>query len=106
MTCHVTSLRWRADCPHRSRLGKSRMTSETAVRRRHASRRRPGVLIATGLLAAAGAVTIPITAQASGEHASADSARQEDFAAAAAEYHVPSQVLLAVAYQESAWDAH
>ncbi|MFD3456643.1 N-acetylmuramoyl-L-alanine amidase [Streptomyces sp. NPDC058691] len=82
------------------------MTTETAVRRRHASRRRPGVLIATGLLAVAGAVAIPLTAQASGEHAPADSARQGDFAAAAAEFHVPARVLLAVAYQESAWDGH
>lgn len=32
--------------------------------------------------------------------------RQTDFAAAAAEFDVPERVLLAVAYQESAWDAH
>ncbi|MET7286586.1 N-acetylmuramoyl-L-alanine amidase [Streptomyces sp. NPDC005573] len=31
---------------------------------------------------------------------------QHAFAAAAAKYHVPAEVLLAVAYQESGWDAH
>ena len=79
------------------------MTSETSTRR-HAKRRRPGLLAAAGALVVAGAVAVPLTAQATG--ASADAARQRDFAAAAAEYHVPEQVLLAVAYQESAWDGH
>ncbi|MDX3357844.1 N-acetylmuramoyl-L-alanine amidase [Streptomyces sp. ME01-24h] len=79
------------------------MTSETSTRR-HAKRRRPGLLAAAGALVVAGAVAVPLTAQATG--ASADAARQRDFAAAADEYHVPEQVLLAVAYQESAWDGH
>ncbi|MGY5045425.1 N-acetylmuramoyl-L-alanine amidase [Streptomyces sp. 900105755] len=82
------------------------MTREIAIGRRRALRQRPGVLTAAGLLAVVGAVAVPFTAQAGVGHASSDSVRQEDFATAAAEFHVPSRVLLAVAYQESAWDAH
>ncbi|WP_324604324.1 N-acetylmuramoyl-L-alanine amidase [Streptomyces sp. NRRL F-5126] len=33
-------------------------------------------------------------------------ARQADFEAAAAEFHVPASLLLALAYQETRWDAH
>ncbi|MDX2814117.1 N-acetylmuramoyl-L-alanine amidase [Streptomyces sp. PA03-5A] len=80
------------------------MTSETSIRR-HARRRRPGLLAAVGALVIAGSVAVPLTAQATGA-APAETARQRDFAAAAEEYHVPEQVLLAVAYQESAWDGH
>ncbi|WP_405765577.1 N-acetylmuramoyl-L-alanine amidase [Actinacidiphila glaucinigra] len=80
------------------------MTSETS-NRRHARRRRPGLLAAAGALVVAGSVAVPLTAQATGA-APADTARQRDFAAAAEEYHVPEQLLLAVAYQESAWDGH
>ncbi|MFE0633296.1 N-acetylmuramoyl-L-alanine amidase [Streptomyces sp. NPDC058864] len=80
------------------------MTSETSTRR-HARRRRPGLLAAAGALVVAGSVAVPLTAQATGA-APADTARQRDFAAAAEEYHVPEQLLLAVAYQESAWDGH
>ncbi|MFF7212755.1 N-acetylmuramoyl-L-alanine amidase [Streptomyces sp. NPDC008238] len=80
------------------------MTSETSTRR-HAKRRRPGLLAAAGALVVAGSVAVPLTAQATGA-APADTARQRDFAAAAEEYHVPEQLLLAVAYQESAWDGH
>ncbi|WP_329008808.1 N-acetylmuramoyl-L-alanine amidase [Streptomyces sp. NBC_01601] len=64
-------------------------------------------------LAAAGALTagaltglVPTTAQAATAEPSGPGARQHAFAVAAAEYHVPAQVLLAVAYQESAWDAN
>jgi hypothetical protein len=81
------------------------MTPDTSIRRR-ASRRRPALLAAVAALAVAGSVAVPLTAQATGASAPADTARQHDFAAAAAEYGVPEQVLLAVAYQESAWDAH
>lgn len=35
-----------------------------------------------------------------------DPARQAEFAAAAAEFHVPAEVLLAVSYDETAWEAH
>ncbi|MEU4173438.1 N-acetylmuramoyl-L-alanine amidase [Streptomyces sp. NPDC026665] len=47
-----------------------------------------------------------MTAQARTDVQSGPGARQQTFAAAAAKYHVPVSVLLAVAYQESAWDAH
>ncbi|MFI8348666.1 N-acetylmuramoyl-L-alanine amidase [Streptomyces sp. NPDC085596] len=64
-------------------------------------------LAAAGVLTA-GALTglVPTTAQAAPAEPSGPGARQHAFAAAAAKYHVPAQVLLAVAYQESAWDAH
>ncbi|MYX38672.1 MULTISPECIES: N-acetylmuramoyl-L-alanine amidase [unclassified Streptomyces] len=80
------------------------MTSDTSTRR-HAKRRRTGLLAAAGALVVAGSVAVPLTAQATGA-APADTARQRDFAAAAEEFHVPEQLLLAVAYQESAWDGH
>ncbi|WP_431968017.1 N-acetylmuramoyl-L-alanine amidase [Actinacidiphila sp. bgisy160] len=80
------------------------MTSETTTRR-HARRRGPVLLAAAGALVVAGSVALPLTAQATGA-GPADTARQRDFAAAADEYHVPEQLLLAVAYQESAWDGH
>ncbi|WP_235032353.1 N-acetylmuramoyl-L-alanine amidase [Actinacidiphila yanglinensis] len=38
--------------------------------------------------------------------ASTSGALQRDFAAAAAEYHVPAGVLMAVAYHQSLWDSH
>ncbi|MER5201247.1 N-acetylmuramoyl-L-alanine amidase [Streptomyces sp. NPDC002884] len=58
------------------------------------------------VLAVAGTIAVPATAQASGEKTPDGVVRQEEFAAAAAEFDVPEQVLLAVAYQESAWEAH
>lgn len=81
------------------------MRKDTTSRRKHALRRRPLVLGAVAI-AVAGAVTVPVVAQASGEAPAADAALQQDFAAAAEEYKVPRQVLLAVAYQQSAWDTH
>ncbi|WP_431967215.1 N-acetylmuramoyl-L-alanine amidase [Actinacidiphila sp. bgisy160] len=81
------------------------MTTQRTARRRHAGRRRP-LLLAASALALAGAVAVPVVAQATGERPSGASTRQADFAAAAAEFDVPEQLLLAVAYQESAWDAH
>ncbi|MET7451336.1 N-acetylmuramoyl-L-alanine amidase [Streptomyces sp. NPDC005574] len=54
----------------------------------------------------AGTIALPVTAQAKGANAPDATVRQGDFAAAAAEFGVPERVLLAVAYQESAWDAH
>ncbi|MFJ5220994.1 N-acetylmuramoyl-L-alanine amidase [Streptomyces sp. NPDC088354] len=79
--------------------------TESRTRRRHAVKRRPLVLGAA-VLAVAGAVTVPVVAQATGAKPSGTSVRQGDFAAAAAEFGVPEGVLLAVAYQESGWDAH
>ncbi|MFB7288306.1 N-acetylmuramoyl-L-alanine amidase [Actinacidiphila glaucinigra] len=81
------------------------MTTERTPRRRHAERRRP-LLLAAAALAVAGAVAVPVVAQATGDSSTDTSTRQADFAAAAAEFDVPEQVLLAVAYQQSAWDAH
>ncbi|MGW2638566.1 N-acetylmuramoyl-L-alanine amidase [Streptomyces sp. NPDC001348] len=47
-----------------------------------------------------------MTALATGEAAPAATGLQQDFKDAADAYHVPRQVLLAVAYQESAWETH
>lgn len=49
--------------------------------------------------------TVPLFAQASGAQTRTDT-RQDAFEQAAAEYDVPVPVLLAVAYHESAWNAH
>ncbi|MCS0603854.1 N-acetylmuramoyl-L-alanine amidase [Streptomyces sp. LP11] len=68
-------------------------------------RRRLSLTLAAGVLAAAGVAAAPPPAQAAGGRAAADS-RQHTFRQAAAEYDVPLPVLLAVAYHESAWDAH
>lgn len=73
------------------------------------TRRRLPLAIAMGTLAAGGLAVLPVTAQAdttSGTASTADSNRQQEFASAAAEYHVPADVLLGVAYQESAWESH
>ncbi|GAA3746080.1 peptidoglycan recognition family protein [Streptomyces tremellae] len=71
----------------------------------HQRRPRGSVLAAltSGVLAAGCLTFLPAAAAAPGP---ASAARQAEFAAAAAEYHVPAPVLLAVAYQESRWDAH
>jgi hypothetical protein len=66
-------------------------------------RRRRALFTAVGVLAVAGSVTVPLVAQATGG-GQADTARQR--ADSAAEYHVPREVLLALAYQESACDDH
>ncbi|MGQ4330786.1 N-acetylmuramoyl-L-alanine amidase [Streptomyces hayashii] len=80
------------------------MTTSNA-RRGHASRRRrPALLAAGATLAAASAIAVPVTAQATDEAGRPASTLEQHYTAAAAEYHVPRQVLLAVAYQESAWD--
>ncbi|MEV7991302.1 N-acetylmuramoyl-L-alanine amidase [Streptomyces sp. NPDC086077] len=71
------------------------------MHRRKKRLRVPGI-IAAGALAAGGLATVHFTALAD----TADASRQQDFASAAAEYHVPVSVLLGVAYQESGWGAH
>ncbi|GHF00142.1 hypothetical protein E5082_09590 [Streptomyces griseoluteus] len=86
------------------------MKSERPVEhaaRKPAARHRLLALAAAGALTA-GALTglVPATAQAATPAPSGPGARQHAFAAAAAKYHVPAQVLLAVSYQESAWDDH
>jgi N-acetyl-anhydromuramyl-L-alanine amidase AmpD len=63
-------------------------------------------VLAAAVLAVAGTIAVPAAAQATGEKTPDAVVRQGDFAAAAAEFDVPERVLLAVAYQESAWDAH
>ncbi|MFF1833485.1 N-acetylmuramoyl-L-alanine amidase [Streptomyces sp. NPDC058231] len=68
-------------------------------------RRRLIGLATASALTAGLSVLLPPTAQA-GADASSSTVRQREFASAAAKYQVPAQVLLAVAYQESAWDAH
>ncbi|MGW5049182.1 N-acetylmuramoyl-L-alanine amidase [Streptomyces griseoluteus] len=85
---------------------KSERTTENAARK-PAARHRLLALAAAGALTA-GALTglVPVTAQAATPAPSGPGARQHAFAAAAAKYHVPARVLLAVSYQESAWDDH
>ncbi|MBY8880855.1 N-acetylmuramoyl-L-alanine amidase [Actinacidiphila acidipaludis] len=79
------------------------------MHKRKTRRRRLSIAIAMGTLAAGGFAVLPITAQAhttNGAASTSDTARQQEFTSAAAEYHIPADVLLGVAYQESAWDAH
>lgn len=77
------------------------------ARQGHASRRRrPALLAAIAALAVASAIAVPVTALATDEAGRPAPTLKQDFTAAADEYHVPRQVLLAVAYQESAWDTH
>ncbi|MER8005459.1 N-acetylmuramoyl-L-alanine amidase [Streptomyces sp. NPDC094149] len=76
-------------------------------RRGHASRlHRPALLAAVAALAAAGATTVPVTAAAADASGRPAPSLERAFTAAADAYHVPRQVLLAVSYQESAWDTH
>jgi N-acetyl-anhydromuramyl-L-alanine amidase AmpD len=63
-------------------------------------------VIAGGAVAAGCFALLPATAHAAGADDAAGTARQGDFAAAAAEFGVPREVLLAVAYQESLWEGH
>ncbi|WP_455681169.1 N-acetylmuramoyl-L-alanine amidase [Streptomyces griseoluteus] len=85
---------------------KSERTPENAARK-PAARHRMLALAAAGALTA-GAMTglVPATAQAAIPAPSGPGARQHAFTAAAAKYHVSAEVLLAVSYQESAWDDH
>ncbi|MCF3132674.1 N-acetylmuramoyl-L-alanine amidase [Streptomyces olivochromogenes] len=72
--------------------------------------RRLSLTLAAGVLAAAGIAAVPppveATAHRTAGHRTAADSRQHIFEQAAAEYDVPLPVLLAVAYHESAWDAH
>ncbi|MEV8036855.1 N-acetylmuramoyl-L-alanine amidase [Streptomyces sp. NPDC086182] len=65
-----------------------------------------GLAAASVLTAGALTAVVPATAQAGTAAPSGPNARQHAFATAAAKYRIPAEVLLAVAYQESAWDAH
>ncbi|MEH0638691.1 N-acetylmuramoyl-L-alanine amidase [Streptomyces bottropensis] len=82
------------------------MTTRHA-RRGHASkRRRTALLAAVAALAVGGGIAVPMSALATGAAPRAATGLQQDFTDAAHAYHVPRQVLLAVAYQESAWETH
>lgn len=82
------------------------MTTDGAAHLRTRRRRLTGLAAAAVLAAGMGAFVLPAAHAKSDAPQAASSARQRDFAAAAAEYHVPAPVLLAVAYQESGWDDH
>lgn len=69
-------------------------------------RRRAALLTAVAALVVAGAAAVPVPALAAGGAGAGNTGLQGEFDAAADAYHVPRQVLLAVAYQESAWDTH
>ncbi|MEV8565382.1 N-acetylmuramoyl-L-alanine amidase [Streptomyces sp. NPDC051322] len=74
--------------------------------RRHTSRR---LLVGTVTSAAVTAGCLALTPAAAGAQGSGiapHTDRQAQFAAAAAEFHVPESVLLGVSFQESAWEAH
>lgn len=78
------------------------------------------VAVAAGVLALGGLIASPFTALADTPDSTTGTAgatgttgttgtatsRYEALLAAAAEYHVPSSVVLALSYQESRWDAH
>lgn len=79
----------------------------SSTRRGHASkRRRVSLLAAVAALVVGGGIAVPVTALATGAAAPAATGLQQDFKDAADTYHVPRQLLLAVAYQESAWETH
>lgn len=63
------------------------------------------VAIAVGVLAAGGLAAVPIAALADTSN-DANPSRQQAIQAAADEYHIPSSVLLALSYEESAWNTH
>ncbi|WP_405655323.1 N-acetylmuramoyl-L-alanine amidase [Streptomyces sp. NBC_00019] len=73
-------------------------------------RKRAGtpVVIAASVLAASGLLISPLTAVADTSHglSSGTTSRQQALVSAAAEYHVPPGVLLALSYQESRWESH
>ncbi|MFD8298608.1 N-acetylmuramoyl-L-alanine amidase [Streptomyces bauhiniae] len=85
---------------------KSERTTGTAARKPAVRHRLLGLAAAGALTAGALTGLVPATAQAAAPAPPGPGARQHAFAAAAAKYHVPAQVLLAVSYQESAWDDH
>ncbi|GHG52317.1 N-acetylmuramoyl-L-alanine amidase [Streptomyces griseocarneus] len=85
----------------------SRNAPPEEAREGRAARRRPRPPRAAGPAAAAALLLPLITAgpAATAERA-ASATLQREFTAAAAAYHVPENVLLAVSYLESRWDSH
>ncbi|MDX2701989.1 hypothetical protein PV350_03910 [Streptomyces sp. PA03-6a] len=60
------------------------MTKDSVPRRKHASRR--PIALGAAIVAVAGAIAVPVVAQAAEDTPRADTALQSNFAAAAAEY--------------------
>ncbi|MGW0084332.1 N-acetylmuramoyl-L-alanine amidase [Streptomyces sp. NPDC003393] len=81
------------------------MTHNIRSRRRHALRRRP-IALGAAAVVVAGALSVPVVAQAGQDTSATSTSLQQMFAEAAEEYHVPREVLLAVAYQQSVWETH
>ncbi|MDH6134057.1 N-acetyl-anhydromuramyl-L-alanine amidase AmpD [Kitasatospora sp. MAA4] len=79
-----------------------RSTPSTAGRRRAVS---AAAATATGLAMMASTVAGAASAQAA-DPAAAANTLQGQFASAAAEFHIPQSVLLALSYQETRWDSH
>ncbi|MEV5810518.1 N-acetylmuramoyl-L-alanine amidase [Streptomyces parvulus] len=67
--------------------------------------RRP-IALGVAAIAVAGAITIPVVAQATQDTPATDAALEQVFAEAAETHHIPREVLMAVAYQQSAWETH
>ncbi|WP_051966742.1 N-acetylmuramoyl-L-alanine amidase [Kitasatospora mediocidica] len=78
-----------------------RSTPSTAGRRRSVS---AAAATATGLALLASTVAGAASAQAADPAAA--NTLQGQFASAAAEFHIPQSVLLALSYQETRWDSH
>jgi N-acetyl-anhydromuramyl-L-alanine amidase AmpD len=70
------------------------------------ARRRTPLLAACTALAAGGILALPGATADAAQAVDGPSSLQSDFAAAAAEFHVPLPVLMSVSYQESSWDGH
>ncbi|MFJ3671167.1 N-acetylmuramoyl-L-alanine amidase [Streptomyces sp. NPDC090106] len=74
-------------------------------RARHALRRRP-IAFGAAAVVVAGAIAVPAVARATQDVPAQDTTLQQEFAQASEDYQVPVNVLLAVAYQQSAWETH
>ncbi|MGW5333308.1 N-acetylmuramoyl-L-alanine amidase [Streptomyces bauhiniae] len=85
---------------------KSGITTQNAARKPAVRHRLLGLAAASALTAGALTGLVPAPAQATSPAPSGPAARQHAFTDASAKYHVPTGVLLAVSYQESAWDDH
>ncbi|MCI3273561.1 N-acetylmuramoyl-L-alanine amidase [Streptomyces cylindrosporus] len=82
------------------------MTTGNTGRAHASKRRRRALSAAAAALALATGTATQVPALATGDTAPSAPTLQQEFTTAADAYHVPGQVLLAVAYQESAWETH
>ncbi|MEU9317237.1 N-acetylmuramoyl-L-alanine amidase [Streptomyces sp. NPDC048295] len=73
--------------------------------RRPALRRRP-VALGAAAVVVAGAIALPAVARATQDAPARNATLQQEFTRAAEDYRVPRNVLLAVAYEQSAWETH